>query len=97
MICTAIKSFNHNGKNHAAGSTPNFPSQTCKELVAKGLVSLTGLPPENPPQAAGRVSMSSASPAVQASGQVTSNGSADGDGLTAKQRKKIKQFRGGSS
>lgn len=92
MICTVIKGFDHGGKRYTYGDTPNFTRATCHALEAKGLVSLTGLPAENPPQAGGQDTTSSASPPAQVSPQTTLDESFDGDVLTAKQRKRIKKF-----
>ena len=92
MICTVIKSFDHGGKRYSYGDTPSFTRPTCHALAERGLVSLTGLPAENPPQAGGQDSTSSASPPAPVSQQTTSTESVDGDGLTAKQRKRIRKF-----
>lgn len=92
MICTAIKGFDHGGKRYSFGDTPNLTSATCKALAAKGLVSLTGLPPENPSATGGTDLPSSASPPVPVFEQTTSNESVAGDGLTEKQRRRIQRF-----
>lgn len=92
MIVTAIASFNHDGKSYSFGDTPNFTRATAHALHAKGLVSLTGLPATNPHQAGGRASRSSASPPAQVSPQRTSSSSELGEGLSKKDRRRIKKF-----
>lgn len=92
MIVTALCDFPHGGKKYRRGDTPNLVRAEAHALAEQGKVSLTGLPAENPPRAGGRTSKSSASPPAQASQQTTSSESVDGDGLTPKQRKRIKKF-----
>lgn len=97
MICTVIKAFTYARKNYSRGDTPNLTSATCRDLAAQGLVSLSGLPEENPHQTDGADSMSSASPAVQVSPQTTYPESESGDSpvseeLTPKERRRRKRF-----
>lgn len=92
MIVTALCDFPHGGKNYRRGDTPNLVRADAHALADKGMVSLTGLPATNPPQAGGRDTPSSASLPAQASEQETLNESEDGDGLTKRQRKRIQKF-----
>lgn len=73
MIVTVIQSFDHDGKRYAFGDTPNLASATANALAAKGLISLNGLPKENPHQVGGQVTQSSASPPAPVSPQPTLN------------------------
>lgn len=92
MIVTALQDFPHGGKTIRKGDTPNIVSTAAYELAKKGLVSLTGVPKENPPQAVGQDQPSFALPPVQASEQTTLSESEDGEILSKRELKRRRKL-----
>lgn len=89
MIVTALSTFNHCGVTYKRGDTPNITSTAARALREKGLVSFAGLPAdENPPQAGGTDTPSSASLPAQAAPQTTSSESGDGDSEPGKGKRR---------
>lgn len=77
-LVRAIKSFDHYGFRKRGAEFP-VSSGHAKQLKDKGLVIIVGETDRDPIQPAGRVLLSSASPAGQASPLTTSSSSTTGD------------------